>query len=1317
MSAKKMLLVVFAVVLLVSFPMNVLAQDRAFDRYKHYVSLTNNGLGFSDSEDASTLGWAESPYLDSYIDIYNRYRDTYWLDKFVEHFDKVKANAIDPEADGSYGWYTPVYSYQHMWNNNFELDSPDAAAAEGLGNGGFETAGTDGVPGSWTREAGSNTTAFRTTTAGEYYSGSAGLAIKYNSGNAATLKQSFSYSPGRKYALSFMAKTDSMTTTARVQIYNETTSTVIAETANYGSDSLIKDDWVQSGFTFTAPTTAGQTLVVKIKLAKLDQNGWAAYFDDFSIKPVGSVINAMQNGDFETPDSGDGTLPSKWSRLGTSAYTYLSTASGEHDSGSAGLVVKSDGTSWKEVYQRLPYTPGATYTLTFSGKTNSSAAYGRLLVYNATDSQYVLDQTFNNTAWQKHAYTFTAPSTTGKEVYVYLRQSNYTNPSWIAYFDHLEIEPYVENVNENSAFFSVDSGDGTLPAGWERYQSTSSNAYVSDKLNEYYSPFNGVVIESNHMQVPMMRKKLYLIPGMRYNVTFLGRNNNPSAQGKVDIYNSTTSSTLGSTTFSDATWAANSFTFTAPSSITDTVYLRLLQGTTAVDGSLISYFDDVQVVPAVKRSFAGWTRVNKTVDTAYTSNEAGNSASGYGLVIGNDGSTDGYVVQRLRGYEANKPYSVYFSGKTSSSANGGKVVVYDVTAASELASMTFENTEWSGQQLNFTTPGTTSHVVEIRLMQQYANNSSQYAFFDRVSVGEQSTWLVHETMLAKPALKFIKTVYENSELSTAYESKADEYLAFIEEKILPKWDAYYKDLGNNRGVYIFPAGNRAAYFPGRTLPHNQYLVASECYLLLGDITANSDYAVRATALLNNFKDHLQVNQAASTAYKWNYWDSAGPWDNGMTYVGYEEDSSHANLDVSAAITAYHYGVVFNEADMKKFASTFVNAMWNGSSIHPVIGPNVIYNGERTEWLLAYNTDLWAWLKLAEFDPQIWSIANGVLQTVVDENWLESFAWTLTYMANLAICNPETLVNGNFEWADKDDPTLPAYWQRYLSNTTSSTAYRDTSNAYRGHAGLANKTNGSSWNIVQQQITGYLPNSSYELKVTGKVGTSSVLGRADVFNYTTSNAIGSVFIDDTAWETGSLVFTTPNNTTDTLKVDLYHNLYSPANYYSYFDNVSIYASLWNSFAPNGGFEEKNKYDVTLPKYWERATGTLPAKALIDTAEKYKGTNSLKLITDVSAGSQKLQYTLQGFKPSANYTVKFYAKTNGSTAKAKVSVSNVTEAVSLGTSPVIDSTSWGQYTFSFTAPADATAEVRIYLEHNDPNVSGGIAYFDEFGVTLD
>lgn len=1287
-----------------------MAQDRAFDRYKHSDASINYGRGAMDSDDAAYLSWGEAYYLDSYIDIYNHYKDTYWLDKFVEHFDAVKANAIDPEEDGSLGWYSPRYSRPMLVNEDFEDDAQDINADEVILNGGFESAGADLVPANWTRAAGTNTTVYRTTAAGEYYSGSAGLAVKYNNGNAATLKQTISYDPGRTYNLSFAAKTDSRATVAQIEIYNESAATVVAATSSFWYDMIYVDEWLEKNFVFTAPAVAGQTVSVRIKLIKLDQSGWAAYFDDISLKPVETIVNEVKNSDFETADAGDATLPDQWSRLGSSTYTYLSGSSGEYYSGDKGVVVKSNGVGWQEIYQRLPYTPGETYSLTAMGKTNSASAYGRILVYNLTDQTYILDQTFNNTSWEKQSHIFTAPSVPGKTLNIYLRHYEYTHPSWIVYFDDLKIEPYTKNVNGNPSFYEVDGGDATLPAGWSRFQSTSDNAYVATGLNEYFTFGKGAAIESDNEQVPMLQKPLYLIPGMKYQVAFRGRNNLPAAQGQVEVYNSGGSASLGSKTFNDTSWTFHSFDVTAPASLTDTVYLRLRQATTAADNTLISYMDDVQVVPVVERGFAAWERVNKTKETAYATNATGNSFGGsYGLVIGNDGSTDGYVKQRLTAYQASKPYSVYFYGKTGTAANDGKVVVYDVTANSQLASMTFEDLDWTDYRLDFTTPGDANHVIEIRLTQQFYNNSSQYAYFDRVSVGERVGNLVNDTMVIKPALKFIKAVYEDSSLDEDYGETAAEYLDFIvEDEVLPKWSDYFVDLGDDRGTYVFPEGDRGGLFPGRTMPHNQYLVAAECYLLLWDITEISSYKDRAEQLLNFFKDNLRAHSVVgNSAYEWNYWNPSGSWDDGITYVSAEEDTSHANMDISAAITAYHLGVVFTHEDMEKFASTFVDGMWNGSTSNPVIGSNLVFNNNITEFLYGWTPYVWEFVELAEFDPQIWDIIQATVNN-------RGGSGMLPLLAGLAVFNPETVVNGTFEMVDGDDATLPTRWNRWSGWTT---AYRDTSNAYLGNAGVALITNGTEWNILQQPLTGYLPNSPYELKFYGKA-TTGVHARADVYNYTASSLLGTTAVSATYWDSKSFSFTSPANPNDAIYVDLYHNLYATPDLYAYIDNVRVYPSLWNSFAPNGGFEEADMFDGTLPRYWKRSDTTVSGKVVLDASEKYKGANSIKLTTETGGGNpaQQLVYTLKGLKPSASYTLTFYSKTNGSSAKARARVRNETASTNLATSGLVDTTSWTNFTVNFTAPSTYTDEVKVYLEHNDPSVAGGIAYFDEVGVLL-
>ncbi|MBP1990247.1 hypothetical protein [Paenibacillus eucommiae] len=81
-----------------------------------------------------------------------------------------------------------------------------------------------------------------------------------------------------------------------------------------------------------------------------------------------------------------------------------------------------------------------------------------------------------------------------------------------------------------------------------------------------------------------------------------------------------------------------------------------------------------------------------------------------------------------------------------------------------------------------------------------------------------------------------------------------------------------------------------------------------------------------------------------------------------------------------------------------------------------------------------------------------------------------------------------------------------------------------------------------------------------------------------------------------------------------------------------------------------------------------------------------------------------------------TVTFYGKTNGSAAQAKGRVRNETASSNLATSSLVDTTSWTAYTTSFTAPSTYTDVVHIYMEHDNPSIAGGIAYFNEVDVTL-
>ncbi len=68
------------------------------------------GKGYSDSADSGDLGWGEASRLLTYIKAYTILKDTYWLDKIIDHFDRMIAGLSDPDGDGYRGWQTITYS-------------------------------------------------------------------------------------------------------------------------------------------------------------------------------------------------------------------------------------------------------------------------------------------------------------------------------------------------------------------------------------------------------------------------------------------------------------------------------------------------------------------------------------------------------------------------------------------------------------------------------------------------------------------------------------------------------------------------------------------------------------------------------------------------------------------------------------------------------------------------------------------------------------------------------------------------------------------------------------------------------------------------------------------------------------------------------------------------------------------------------------------------------------------------------------------------------------------------------------------------------
>jgi hypothetical protein len=77
----------------------------------------NNGAGYSNStNDDGLLAWGESYLLEAYLDVYEGTGDTHYLNKFIEHADRVIAQAdaerriVDYKGRSVTGWSATLYS-------------------------------------------------------------------------------------------------------------------------------------------------------------------------------------------------------------------------------------------------------------------------------------------------------------------------------------------------------------------------------------------------------------------------------------------------------------------------------------------------------------------------------------------------------------------------------------------------------------------------------------------------------------------------------------------------------------------------------------------------------------------------------------------------------------------------------------------------------------------------------------------------------------------------------------------------------------------------------------------------------------------------------------------------------------------------------------------------------------------------------------------------------------------------------------------------------------------------------------------------------
>ncbi len=211
--------------------------------------------------------------------------------------------------------------------------------------------------------------------------------------------------------------------------------------------------------------------------------------------------------------------------------------------------------------------------------------------------------------------------------------------------------------------------------------------------------------------------------------------------------------------------------------------------------------------------------------------------------------------------------------------------------------------------------------------------------------------MVGDAILMDGILNFCVLVQEDSNLKAKYGEKANEYVNLIKREFFEKYDkrgCWVEDgpYGTYIGFVKFLKPNDLTHWvpgpgntnPGISNPFNKQMDAGIVCLKMWRITKDNFYKDRAQKIFFTAKSHFQY---FDNHYCWNYFDPLykGDVDVRRNTTRHWVDvhmwrSGYQASEVDKIAEAYHYGIVFDETDIKRIINTNLKVMWNGDRIHP-----------------------------------------------------------------------------------------------------------------------------------------------------------------------------------------------------------------------------------------------------------------------------------------------------------------------------------------------------------------------------------------------
>ncbi len=248
--------------------------------------------------------------------------------------------------------------------------------------------------------------------------------------------------------------------------------------------------------------------------------------------------------------------------------------------------------------------------------------------------------------------------------------------------------------------------------------------------------------------------------------------------------------------------------------------------------------------------------------------------------------------------------------------------------------------------------------------------------------------IMDDALLCEPVGIFCRVVNADPALKKDYGERAVKYLAFVEEKIFPKWQDSWLDLkdkalsvawdGRNykrsdvlipepAGVYRFVTPGKK---PGMSLPLNQFWHVAKCYLALYDATKKDFYLDKITKMARTGK-YVYMEKTGDRVRPWCYWRPVYDGDfksenEGVHWIGPHPDrTSYASVEVMMMTEFHKRKIVFTDEDIQRVVKLHLEFQWNKDLDNPKF--DYPYD-RRPGYTKPYPVVLWT--SLAYADPTI-----------------------------------------------------------------------------------------------------------------------------------------------------------------------------------------------------------------------------------------------------------------------------------------------------------------------------------------------------------